>query len=153
MSIIEQEYKNITKVFNMEKDSFKERKDESKNIVFSSINWSNTFLDFFPYESVLKQLKPPIIYKEEKLASIKNHFLNDKLIFAFKNENEKWATAFVDYEDTSKRWVKFLENYESEIMFLQQLQIAYFKNNRYEKVVWYMNDQNDGEESMCVYLL
>ena len=145
------EYDEIIEIFKLEKQSFEKRKEKIENISITSKNWSSSYLDFFPYSSIINQLKPAVIYKEEKIPSIKNYYLKDELIFACNNENESWGSLFIEYDDKSKKSFLFVEN-DDEDMVLQQLNIAYVQDKKYDKILSYVNDEDNDEESLTVDL-
>jgi|SRR5690554_506020 len=151
MSIMKNEYDEIIEIFKLEKQSFEKRKEKIENISITSKNWSSSYLDFFPYSSIINQLKPAVIYKEEKIPSIKNYYLKDELIFACNNENESWGSLFIEYDDKSKKSFLFVEN-DDEDMVLQQLNIAYVQDKKYDKILSYVNDEDNDEESLTVDL-
>lgn len=151
MSIVKKEYEDVIEIFKLEKESFEKKKKRVDNISITSKKWSSSYLDFFPYDSVINQLKRAVIYKVETKISIKNCYLEDRLIFACNNENENWGSLFIEYNDRSKISFLFAEN-DSEDMTLQQLRIAYFQNNRYDKVLSYINDEDNDEESLIIDL-
>ncbi|MGY3793367.1 hypothetical protein [uncultured Aquimarina sp.] len=135
--------KEIRHVFKNNLGSFNERKEQIKSVSFSKINWSDSYLDFTPYSSAIDQLEQPKVYNEEKTASIQNHFLNNKLVYSFRNENENWGTVFIDYEDDNTiKWYLYLENYDHDIV-LHQVKIAYYNNDRVEKVLSYLMDEDE----------
>lgn len=148
---MDNDYKKVVEMFQQHEKSFNERKEKMSAISFSKVNWSNTYLDFIPYESIINQLKPPKIFEKEKKASIKNHFLGDKLIYSFNNENENWGNIFIDYLEDHKMWFLFSENYDDE-MILQQLRIAYYENERIIKQIFYLSDKDAEEETFMVDL-
>ncbi|WP_299888213.1 hypothetical protein [uncultured Lacinutrix sp.] len=149
--MIKQEYKKIVEIFEQHEKSFKERKEKMNTIPFSKTNWSNSYIDFTTYESIINQLKPPKVFEKEKMASIKNHYVNDKLIYSFNKENENWGSVFVDYDNDNTKWLLFSENYDDE-MVLQQLKIAYYQNNRIIKKIFYLSDKDAEEETLMVDL-
>lgn len=151
MSLINKEYTEISNIFELEKTSFKQRREMMNNTTFSSIKWSSSYLDFFPFDSVINQLRPAVFYKGEKKTSIKNCYSDCKLIFACNNERENWGSLFIEYDDNSKKSLLFVED-DNENMALQQLRIAYFQNNRYERVLSYIKDEDNDEESLIVDL-
>nr|WP_121271776.1 hypothetical protein [Pedobacter schmidteae] len=151
LPVIKNEYDRVVDAFNVEKKSFGKRRDSINSVTFSSINWSSAYLDFYPYSSATNQLKPATIYKEEKPASIKNCYLEGELVFACHSENENWGTVFIDYGINSKKWMLFSEN-DDEEMVLRQLKIACFENNKYVKVVSYLNDEDAEEETLTIDL-
>ncbi|WP_423740480.1 hypothetical protein V8245_04150 [Flavobacterium columnare] len=151
MSIIEKEYEEIIRVFKSDKNSFIQRKEQIKNTLITPVNWSSSYLDFYPYSSIINQLEPAKIYKKEKTPSIKNFYLKDELIFACNNENESWGSLFIDYNKKNKKSLLFVENNDEE-MVLQELKVAYFKDNIYEKVLSYVNSEDDDEESLTIDL-
>ncbi|WP_152513862.1 RHS repeat-associated core domain-containing protein, partial [Treponema pedis] len=63
MSIVKKEYEDVIEIFKLEKESFEKKKKRIDNISITSKNWSSSYLDFFPYDSVINQLKRAIIYK------------------------------------------------------------------------------------------
>lgn len=151
MSIIKNEYEDISNIFILEKTSFKQRRKRINNITFTSIKWSSSYIDFFPYDSMINQLKSAVIYKGERKTSIKNCYLDSKLIFACNNERENWGSLFIEYDDKSKKSLLFVED-DNENMTLQQLRVAYFQNNRYDRVLSYINDEDNDEESLIIDL-
>lgn len=151
MSIIKNEYEDISNIFILEKTSFKQRRKRINNMTFTSIKWSSSYIDFFPYDSMINQLKSAVIYKGERKTSIKNCYLDSKLIFACNNERENWGSLFIEYDDKSKKSLLFVED-DNENMTLQQLRVAYFQNNRYDRVLSYINDEDNDEESLIIDL-
>lgn len=151
MSIIKNEYEEVSNIFILEKTSFKQRRKRIDKIIFTSIKWSSSYIDFFPYDSVINQLKSAVIYKGERKTSIKNCYLDSKLIFACNNERENWGSLFIEYDDKSKKSLLFVED-DNGNMTLQQLRVAYFQNNRYDRVLSYINDEDNDEESLTVDL-
>lgn len=144
------EHQKVTDIFEKNSKSFASRKEKMNTVSFSKINWSDSYLDFIPYSSAIDQLEQPKVYNEEKTASIQNHFLDDKLVYSFRNENENWGTIFIDYEnDNTIKWFLFSENYDDE-MVLQQLKIAYYNNDRVEKVLSYLMDEDEDEETFML---
>ncbi len=61
-----EEFKKIISLFENNKKLFETKKKKLSAVNFSKINWSETFLDFSPYESILNQLKKTKIYEVEK---------------------------------------------------------------------------------------
>ncbi len=151
MQMIISEYKKIVDVFEQHSKSFEERKEKINTISFSKMNWSNSFLDFIPYSSIINQLNPPKIFEKEKLTSIKNHFINDRLIYSFHNENENWGSVFVDYEKGNTKWLLFSENYEDK-MVLQQLKVVYYQSDKITKALSYIVDEDAEEETFIIDL-
>ena len=151
MSIIKREYENIVNIFILEKASFNQKRKRMNNITSTSTKWSSSYMDFFPYDSVINQLRPAVIYRGETKTSIKNCYLDSKLIFACNNERENWGSLFIEYDDRSKKSLLFVED-DNENMTLQQLRVAYFQNNRYDKVLSYINDEDNDEESLIIDL-
>ena len=149
MSIVKSEYENIIGLFESEKNSFETRKTTVDNIPITSKNWSSSYLDFFNYDSAINQLKESVIFKEETKISIKNYYFENQLIFSCNNENEKWGSLFLEYNDRNKKSFLFVEN-DDEEMALQQLRVAYFHNNRYDKVLSYINDGDNHEEFLFI---
>lgn len=149
MSIIESEYRDVVDLFNQNEKTFIKRKEKMKKISFSKINWSDSYLDFTIYDSIINQLEKAKIFSEEKLDSIKNHFFDNKLVYCYKNKNENWGSIFIDYFTDYKVWHLFVENDDDE-MILQQLKIAYHKNNRITKKVFYLRDVDADEETFMI---
>lgn len=149
--MIDNDYKKVVEVFQQHEKSFNERKEKMSAISFSKINWSNTYLDFTPYESIINQLKPPEIFEKEKKASIKNHFLGDKLIYSFNSENENWGNIFIDYDIDNTKWLLFSENYDDEVV-LQQLKLNFYQDNKITKQLFYLLDKDAEEETFMVDL-
>ena len=151
MEIIKKDYEEVYNIFVLEKESFKQRKELVDNIVFTSIKWSSSYIDFFPYESVINQLKPAVFYRKEKKTSIKNCYLDDKLIFACNNERENWGSLFIENDIKSKKLFLFVENDNGD-MTLQQVKVAHYQSNRCTKAVSYINDENNDEETLIIDL-
>lgn len=149
MSLNMQEYEKIKNVYSKNKHSFQERIDNVNLDTFTSVNWSDTFLDFSGYESIFNQLKKIKTYDEEKESTIKNYFLDNKLVYSVNNENYKWGSAFIDYDSGCHIWLLFVENIDDE-MILRQLRIKYFDNNKVVKSSFYLYDddyEDDIEET------
>jgi hypothetical protein len=152
MSIIESEdYKSIINLFDQNKELFGKRKNESNAITFSKINWSETFLDFTPFESIFNQMKTPKVFSEEKIPSVKNHFINEKLFYSFDVENENWGTVFIDYNENYNHYFRYDENFDDE-MVLRQLKLIYFNNQKISKSIFYLFNDDTDEETFMVDL-
>lgn len=151
MFLKKNEYEYISNLFLLEKTSFKQKRKRINNTIFTSIKWSSSYMDFFPYDSAINQLRPAVIYKGETKPSIRNCYLDNKLIFACNNERENWGSLFIEYDNRSKTSFLFVED-NNENMTLQQLRVAYFQNNRYDRVLSYINDEDNNEESLIVDL-
>ncbi len=57
------EYNEVVKIFQKNEKSFNERKEKMNALSFTKINWSDSYLEFIPYESIINQLKSPKIFK------------------------------------------------------------------------------------------
>lgn len=150
MKNIIDEYEVIDRIFELEKNTFDKRSEKISRIPFTLINWSSSYLDFFPYESSLNQAKTALIYKYKRESSIKNCYLDSKLIFSCDNRNNNWGSLFVEEDDNYKKSLLFVED-DDENMTLKQLKIAYIKDNKYTKVICYLNDEDDDEKSFYIY--
>ncbi|MBF0715690.1 hypothetical protein [Gemelliphila palaticanis] len=150
MKNIIDEYEVIDRIFELEKNTFDKRSEKISTTPFTLINWSSSYLDFFPYESSLNQSKPALIYKDERETSIKNCYLDSKLIFSCDNRNNNWGSLFLEEYDNYKKSLLFVED-DDENMTLKQLKIAYIKANKYTKVICYLNDEDDDEKSFYIY--
>lgn len=151
MSIIDNAYETISHLFLLEKTSFKQKRKRMDNMSFTSIKWSSSYMDFFPYDSAINQLKPAVIYKGERKTSIKNCYVDDKLLYACHNERENWGSLFIEYDDQCKKSLLFVGD-DIQNMALQQLKIAYFQNHRYDRVLSYIKAESDETESLFIDL-
>jgi hypothetical protein len=149
MSLIDKEYKKVKDVYKLNKKTFKERKENIKNLSFDKVNWSSSYLDFFQYEYEFNQLKPPQVSSKIDTLTIQNNFIDNNLIYSFNKQNENWGFIFVDYNDDFHGWFLFVEN-DDDKMVLQQLKLKYFENNRISNVLMYNVDEDLEEESLFV---
>lgn len=151
MSIIENNFKFIRNFFELNCDTFKKRKEDIKKIKLSRENWSSSYLEFFTYEYEMNQLKSPKVYKVLKSNSIHNNYIDEKLVYSFNSENEKWGTVFIDYYENHQVWLLFALNSKEE-MSLTQIKVKVLNGNNTEKILIYVVDDDLKEESLFVDL-
>lgn len=149
IQMIKDEYERIAAVFAENSNSFKRRREQVESILFTEVNWSDSYLEVAPYLSIINQSKPPKIFGKEEPSSIKNHFLNDQLVYSFRLENENWGSVFVDYEKDLVKWFLFSENFDDEMVLLQ-LVMVYRHQDLVTKVVSYRVDEDEEIESLFI---
>ncbi len=139
MSIIEIEYRDVMNIFQSNEKTFKRRKERIKHMAFSKICWSETYLDFVPYDCAISynQKRSPRIYKEKGINPIKNHFYEDKVVYSCNDNNENWGSVFIDYNNDYTAWFLFVMNNDEEMM-LQQLRLRFHQNGKITKTVSYV---------------
>lgn len=148
---IEKEYDLLLKIFEKYYDSYEEMLNKAENVEQDTVIWSDSFLEFFPYQYALNQLKKPKIYKTEPESNegvIVNKLKNGELYYSYNKENKWWGSVFVIKEDGMKLYLRFLNNDNDEIV-LEQVYCVVLKETVIEKVLFYLKDVDlDGDEEL-----
>lgn len=152
MKFTHKDYDKVKEIYSLNRNTYQQRKENIDFNAFTKINWSDAYLDFHPFGSIFNQLKKIRVYDEEKASTIKNHFIENQLIYAVHIENYLWGLVFIDYHKDRQIWLLFSENADEEIV-LRQVKVNYFDGNRISKSIFYLfNDdyQDDIEETFMV---
>lgn len=148
---IEKEYDLLLRIFGKYYDSYEELLNRAKNVEQDTVIWSDSFLEFFPYQNALNQLKKPKIYKTEPESNegvIVNKLKDGELYYSYEKENKGWGSVFVIKEDGMKLYLRFLNNDNDEIV-LEQVYCVVLKETVIEKVLFYLKDVDlDGDEEL-----
>ncbi|EPY08611.1 hypothetical protein PAALTS15_03517 [Paenibacillus alvei TS-15] len=148
---IEKEYDLLLRIFGKYYDSYEEMLNRAKNVEQDTVIWSDSFLEFFPYQNALNQLKKPKIYKTEPESNegvIVNKLKDGELYYSYDKENKGWGSVFVIKEDGMKLYLRFLNNDNDEIV-LEQVYCVVLKETVIEKVLFYLKDVDlDGDEEL-----
>ncbi|MDT8979225.1 hypothetical protein RQP50_23590 [Paenibacillus sp. chi10] len=148
---IEKEYDLLLRIFEKYYDSYEEMLNRAKNVEQDTVIWSDSFLEFFPYQNALNQLKKPKIYKTEPESNegvIVNKLKDGELYYSYDKENKGWGSVFVIKEDGMKLYLRFLNNDNDEIV-LEQVYCVVLKETVIEKVLFYLKDVDlDGDEEL-----
>ncbi|MFT9820950.1 hypothetical protein [Lysinibacillus sp. NPDC056185] len=149
--VIKKEYDLLRKIFEKYFDSYEDMLYQIKDIVNETVIWSDSFLEFFPYQNALNQLKEPKIYKAEPKSNegvIVNKLKDGELYYSYDSENKGWSSVFVIKEDGMKLYLRYLNNDNDEIV-LEQVYCVVFKETAIEKVIFYLKDVDlDGDEEL-----
>ncbi|MFJ8461714.1 hypothetical protein ACIQ57_21690 [Lysinibacillus xylanilyticus] len=149
--MIEKDYDLLLQIFEKYYDSYEEMLDRVKDVENDTVIWSDSYLEFFPYQYALNQLKKPKIYKTEPESNegiIVNKLKDGELYYSYDNENKGWGSVFVIKEDGMKLYLRFLNNDNEEIV-LEQVYCVVFKEIVIEKVLFYLKDVDlDGDEEL-----
>lgn len=149
MSLNMKEYEIMKDVYSKNKESFQQRIENINLDAFTNINWSDTFLDFYPYESIFSGFKPLKVSKKEK--AIENYFINNQLLYSVKKKNYKWGSAFIDYYGDHNIWLLFVESYHDH-MNLDQVKINFFNENKQiTKTLTYVFREKTSTETFMIY--
>ncbi|WP_028532291.1 hypothetical protein [Paenibacillus sp. UNC217MF] len=148
---IEKEYDLLLRIFEKYYDSYEEMLNRAKNVEQDTVIWSDSFLEFFPYQNALNQLKKPQIYKTEPESNegvIVNKLKDGELYYSYDKENKGWGSVFVIKEEGMKLYLRFLNNDNDEIV-LEQVYCVVLKETVIEKVLFYLKDVDlDGDEEL-----
>lgn len=148
---IEKEYDLLLRIFEKYYDSYEELLNRAKNVEQDTVIWSDSFLEFFPYQNALNQLKKPKIYKTEPESNegvIVNKLKDGELFYSYDKENKGWGSVFVIKGDGMKLYLRFLNNDNDEIV-LEQVYCVVLKETVIEKVLFYLKDVDlDGDEEL-----
>ncbi|EPY14144.1 hypothetical protein [Paenibacillus alvei] len=148
---IEKEYDLLLRIFEKYYDSYEEMLNRAKNVEQDTVIWSDSFLEFFPYQNALNQLKKPKIYKTEPESNegvIVNKLKDGELYYSYDKENKGWGSVFVIKEEGMKLYLRFLNNDNDEIV-LEQVYCVVLKETVIEKVLFYLKDVDlDGDEEL-----
>jgi hypothetical protein len=118
------------------------------------IKWSNSYIDFYPYESIMDGLKPAVIYKDKPKSDklIQNRLKNNEIYYSFKYLNKEWGTEFYINDEKNNKIRLFYENQnENEKMLLSQLYYKEIECNLINKVFCYMYDPDMEEETLYIF--
>lgn len=148
---IEKEYDLLLRIFGKYYDSYEAMLNRAKNVEQDTVIWSDSFLEFFPYQNALNQLNKPKIYKTEPESNegvIVNKLKDGELYYSYDKENKGWGSVFVIKEDGMKLYLRFLNNDNDEIV-LEQVYCVVLKETVIEKVLFYLKDVDlDGDEEL-----
>jgi len=131
------EYKNHLKVVESVKD-------------YSEV-WSDSFLDFHPYESEINQIKSPKIFSKipkQQDGKIVNRFFDNKIFYAFQFNHKNWGSEFYLYGDNAKTKLKYDDQNMSDKILLSQIYHIVIENELIQKVLFYMPDEDMGDTFM-----
>ncbi|MEK4424992.1 hypothetical protein [Solibacillus sp. FSL K6-1523] len=149
--MIEKEYDLLLEIFRKYSDTYEEMLYRVKDVENDTIIWSDTFLEYFPNQNALSQLKRPKIYKSEpqsKDGVIVNKLKDGEMYYSYNSENKGWGSVFVIKEDGMKLFLRFINNDNDEIV-LEQIYCVVLKENMIKKVLFYLNDIDlDGDEEL-----
>ena len=149
--VIKKDYDLLLEIFEKYYDSYEEMLYQVKDVENDTVIWSDSFLEFFPYQNALSQLKEPKIYKAEPKSNegvIVNKLKNGELYYSYDKENKGWGSVFVIKEDGMKLYLRFLNNDNDEIV-LEQVYCVVFNGTVIEKVLFYLKDVDlDGDEEL-----
>ncbi|MFC9538989.1 hypothetical protein ACFTQ7_03800 [Lysinibacillus sp. NPDC056959] len=147
--MIEKDYEMIVRIFEEYGSLYKVLLNKVEDIVNETVLWSNSYLEFYPYQYELNQLPKPKIYKNEpkrKEGIIVNRLKNNELYFSYRAENKGWGSSFIINEVEKKICLRFLNNDDDE-MVLSQVYCVIYKRSMIEKVIYYTRDDDIGEET------
>lgn len=116
--------------------------------------WSDSYLDFMPFDSEISQLQKPKIFNRKPknlTGKIETRFENENIFYAVRCENYKWGTIFYLSSSNEKLSLFYTEDDEEEVMVLQQVKILFHKSNKVEKSLFYMKDNMDDEETFMIF--
>ncbi|KOP80176.1 hypothetical protein AMS59_01870 [Lysinibacillus sp. FJAT-14745] len=149
--MIEKDYDLLLEIFEKYYDSYEEMLFRVKEVENDTVIWSDSYLEFFPHQYALSQLKEPKIYKtkpKSKEGFIVNKLKDGELYYSYDNENKGWGSVFVIKEDGMKLYLRFLYNDNDEIV-LEQVYCVVLKEAVIEKVIFYLKDIDlDGDEDL-----
>lgn len=149
MSLNMKEYEIMKDVYSKNKESFQRRIENTNLDAFTNTNWSDAFLDFYPFEAIFRGFKPKKISKQEK--DIENYFINNQLLYSVKKKNYKWGSAFIDYYGDHNIWLLFVESYHDH-MNLDQVKINFFNENKQiTKTLTYVFREKTSTETFMIY--
>lgn len=145
----------IRKKFRENYKQFKKHLDHFDTIEdFNSI-WSNSFLDFFPYESILEGYNQPVIYKAQPYLNdyvVLNQSINDNIFYAYKYLHKEWGSVFyINNEGDNVIKLYYDNQNEDDKMLLSQITYKIVSSNYIQKVLFYMFDKDMEEETFYIY--
>lgn len=150
---LEEDYKFILKIFSDYYTSYNIMLDQAEAIGEETIVWSDSYLEFYPFQYALNRFKKPRIYKTEpqsKEGIIVSKLKNGETYYASHAENNLWGTNFIIDEGQTKLCLKFINN-EKNIMTLNQLYCIKYEDSLVHKVFSYMKDGNEENFSTLKY--
>lgn len=149
---MKEDYKFIRGIFKEYKFSYSDLFNETKNVEYETIIWSDSYLEFYPYQNALNQLTKPKIYKtepESKESVIVNKLKDDEVYYSYRAENEGWGSVFIINKDHAKICLMFFNNDDDEIVLGQVYYIIYKSEFIIDKVLFYSMDEDiDGDKEL-----
>jgi hypothetical protein len=146
------ELKFVRKLFKTNDNSFKEYLKNCEIIKQDSSIWSNTFLNFYPFQSEMSQVSAPKIYTKKPSKDsgvILTKIFEEQMYYAHQIENANWGTEFYLYNYSKK--MEVLLNEENYLFHFTTKTEDLLKNEGYLydsplKIRLLFNDQNDDEK-------
>lgn len=139
------DYKFIRKIFKEYKFSYPDLFNEIDAIENETVIWSNTYLEFYPFENALNQLKKPKIYKnkpESNESFIVNKLKENKVYYSYHAENKGWGSVFIIYGNNVKTCLIYSNNDDDEIVLNKVFYISYKNESIIDKILYYMMDED-----------
>jgi hypothetical protein len=154
---MKKEYDFIKKLFDDNLKKYKKHYNIFDKIDNYEINWSHSFIDFYPFSSIMNGYKPSVLYKT-KPAPIKNNNIfeyrikNKEIYYSYNESCKEWGSEFYIDDEQSNKMRLFYENQnEEEKMLLSQLDYKVMDGNIVKKVYCYMYDPDMDEETFYIF--
>jgi hypothetical protein len=144
----------IKKEFKRNASLFEYHLNRIKSIQEYKSIWSDSYLDFMPFESEISQIQKPKIFnrKPKNLTSkIETRFDNENIFYALRCENYKWGTIFYLSSSNEKIHLFYTEDDDENFMTLQQVKILFQTSDKVEKSLFYKKDSIEDEETFMIF--
>lgn len=145
----------MRELFSKNHQQFNKLSDDVEKIKDFNIFWSDSFLDFYPHESLLENNKQPAIYEIQPEGCeqfIINKSKNGNIYYACQYPHINWGSTFYLCDEQDNMIRLFYEDSNEEgNMLLSQVTYKILDNNLIRKVLFYMFDEDMQEETFYIY--
>ena len=112
---MEKEYILIKEKFNENFKQYKKHLKFFEKINNYETNYSNSYIDFFPYESIMNGYKPAILYKNKPLSNknenfIENRIKDNEIYYSYNGLHKEWGSEFYFTDEQKNKTRLFYTN-------------------------------------------
>lgn len=146
------EYKIIKEFFKQYMFCYKSLLTKFEAMEADQIIWSNSYLEFYPNQYALNQIKGFKTYKNEpevKEGLFVNKLRNSKLYYSYNYEKKEWGSVFLVKDNQKEYYLTYHNNDDDEIV-LFNIYCIIAQNSVIEKIIFYSMDKDQDEETFMV---
>jgi hypothetical protein len=154
---MKEEFDFVKQKFNDNLKKYKKHYNVFEKIDNYEINWSHSYIDFFPYESAMDGFKPAILYKNKPKPNkdssiIENRIKANEIYYSYNESHKEWGSEFYFTDEQNNKIRMYYENQnEEEKMLLSQLYYKIMDGKIVKKVYCYMHDPDMDEETFYIF--
>ena len=154
---MEKEYVLIKEKFNENFKQYNKHLKFFEKINNYETNYSNSYIDFFPYESIMNGYKPAFLFKNKPVSKkdenfIENRIKDNEIYYSYNAIHKEWGSEFYFTDKKNNKTRLFYTNdNDDEKMLLTQLYYKIMNGLFVESVYCYMNDFNMEEETFYLF--